>query len=166
MKIFKKVSKHCCINAIQFNLCGISIPANSIIYKSDEEKTMYICSKFPRNYHGKTSSVILNVVWYDWELRQVGSTTLKNCPISEALYNVWVNINKPQSRLNPVYDYEKMMDHERRKKSGTGGVRLSKKSDEYTTDNLRYNQVTESAYWANMHNAKSGNASIIASSIR
>ena len=63
-------------------------------------------------------------------------------------------------------DYENMMKHDRKNKRGTGGVRLSEKTDEYTTDAVRYKQVTELAYWANLSDSKSGNASVVASSIR
>ena len=70
-------------------------------------------------------------------------------------------------------DYQNMMKHDRKKKSGSGGVRLSAKSDEYTTDSLHYKQVTEPAYWASMgigYNGRpctnSGNASVVASNIR
>ena len=45
-------------------------------------------------------------------------------------------------------DYEKMMDHPRKKKSATGGVRLSEKTDEYTTDAVRYKQNSVYAYYS------------------
>ena len=154
---------------MQFSIYDITIPANCVIYNSVSENTLYICPHFP-DYAGKPENVNLRVIWYDYEMRTIGDTFLKNCDISIALFNAWINASKPHTRKirheTTMRDYEKMMDHPRNKKSATGGVRLSAKSDEYTTDAVRYKQVTECAYWANLNNSKSGNASVVASSIR
>ena len=169
-KIFKKLSiDNCYINTMQFSIYDIIIPANCVIYKDTSERTLYICPHFP-NYAGKPENVNLRVIWYDYEMHTIGDTFLKNCDISIALFNAWINASKPHTRkiLHEITmrDYEKMMDHPRKKKSATGGVRLSEKTDEYTTDAVRYKQVTECAYWANLNDSKSGNASVVASSIR
>ena len=176
-KIFKKLSiDNCYINTMQFSIYDIIIPANCVIYNDTSESTLYICPHFP-NYAGKPENVSLRVIWYDYEMRAIGDTFLKNCDISIALFNAWIAASKPHTRKirheMTMRDYEKMMKHDRKKKSGSGGVRLSAKSDEYTTDSLRYKQVTEPAYWASMgigYNGRpctnSGNASVVASSIR
>lgn len=168
--IFKPLQyPNCYINMAQFNIYDMTIPQNSVIYIDTCEKTMYICTHFP-NYNGDAKNVVLNVAWYDLELQTIGATTFKNNTVSIALFNAWKNANKPHARKIhhelQFCDYENMMKHDRKKKSGSGGVRLSAKSDEYTTDNLRYKQVTECAYWANLNNSKSGNASVVASNIR
>ena len=169
-KIFKRLSeKNCYINTIQFFIYDMTIPANCVIYRHELEKTLYICPHFP-NYAGKPENVALRVIWYDYELHTIGDTFIKNCDVSIALFNAWINASKPHARKihheMTMRDYEKMMDHPHKKKCSTGGMRLSKKSDEYITDAVRYKQVTESAYWANLENSKSGNASVVASNIR
>ena len=169
-KIFKSLQySNCYMNIAQFNIFDIIIPCNSIIYIDVCENTMYICSRFP-NYSGDAKNVILNVTWYDYEMHTIGTTTLKNCDASIALFEAWKSASMPHTRKirheMTMRDYEKMMDHPRKNKRGTGGVRLSEKTDEYTTDAVRYKQVTEAAYWANLNNSKSANASVVASSIR
>ena len=169
-KIFKQLQySNCYMNTAQFNIFDVTIPCNSVIYIDVCENTMYICSRFP-NYSGDAKNVILNVTWYDYEMHTIGTTTLKNCDASIALFEAWKSASMPHARKIrhniTMRDYEKMMDHPRKNKRGTGGVRLSEKTDEYTTDAVRYKQVTESAYWANLNDSKSGNASVVASSIR
>ena len=169
-KIFKPLQySNCYMNTAQFNIFDVTIPCNSVIYIDTCENTMYICSRFP-NYSGDAKNVILNVTWYDYEMHTIGTTTIKNCDASIALFDAWKSASMPHARKIrrniTMRDYENMMKHDRKKKSGSGGVRLSAKSDEYTTDSLRYKQVTESAYWANLSNSKSGNASVVASNIR
>ena len=176
-KIFKSLQySNCYMNTAQFNIFDVTIPCNSIIYIDVCENTMYICSRFP-NYSGDAKNVILNVTWYDYEMHTIGTTTIKNCDASIALFEAWKAANMPHARKIrhniTMRDYENMMKHDRKKKSGSGGVRLSAKSDEYTTDSLHYKQVTEPAYWASMgigYNGRpctnSGNASITASNIR
>ena len=166
-KLFKPVTYNCFMNIAQFNIYDIIIPANSMIYIDTCETTMYICTHFP-NYAGDPENVTLRVLWYDYEMRTIGDTFLHN-DISVNLFCAWINASKPRTKKiihkDNFSDYENMMRHSRRKKSGSGGVRIMKNCD-YTTDNLRYKQVTEPAYWANLNNAKSGNASVVASSIR
>lgn len=171
--IFKKIdifeSRDCYINIKQFNIYDVIIPAYSIIYKNTSEKTLYICTRFP-NYSGNPKNVLLSVVWYDWETRLLGQTVVKNCDVSITLFNAWVDANKPRAKrivhqMN-TRDYEKMMEHDHKKKRGTGGTRLTAKADEYTTDAIRYKQVTEIAYWEQLNDYHSGNASVVASSIR
>ena len=169
-KIFKSLQySNCYMNIAQFNIFDVTIPCNSVIYVDVCENTMYICPHFP-NYSGDAKNVILNVTWYDYEMHTIGTTTLKNCDASIALFNAWKSASMPHTRKirheMTMRDYEKMMDHPRKNKRGTGGVRLSEKTDEYTTDAVRYKQVTECAYWANLNDSKSGNASVVASSIR
>ena len=169
-KIFNPLQySNCYMNTAQFNIFDVTIPCNSVIYIDVCENTMYICSRFP-NYSGDAKNVILNVTWYDYEMHTIGSTTLKNCDASIALFNAWKSASMPHTRKirheMTMRDYEKMMEHPRKNKRGTGGVRLSEKTDEYTTDAVRYKQVTECAYWANLNDSKSGNASVVASSIR
>ena len=167
--IFKSLSNGCFINISQFSIFDVTIPSHCVIYNSISENTLYICPHFP-NYAGKPENVILNVIWYDYEMHAIGNTTIKECDVSIALYNAWINASKPKTRRIrheiTMHDYERMMDHPRKNKRSTGGVRLSAKSNNRTTDALRYKQVTEAAYWANLNNSKSGSASVVASSIR
>ena len=165
--IYRTSAYTCMLCNAQFDIVGVTIPRGALLCYDRENRQAYFCTRFPKNYAGSPSSVILNVLWYDCDLHEIGSTTLKNCDISIALYNAWLNASKPKTRrVRHEIDYERMMDHDRKNKRGTGGVRLSAKSDEQTTDALHYNQVTEAAYWANLNNSKSGNASVVARSIR
>lgn len=169
-KIFKQlIINNCYINIAQFSIFDIVIPANCVIYNDALENTLYICTHFP-NYAGKPENVNLHVIWYDYEMHAIGNVFLKNCEISIALFNAWINASKPRPhkimRSMSMRDYEHMMEHPRKKKCATGGVRLSEKSDEQTTDAVRYKQVTELAYWENLFDSKSGKASVVASSIR
>lgn len=169
-RIFKPLSiDNCYINIMQFSIYDITIPSHSIIYNDTSEKTLYICTHFP-NYNGKPENVNLRTIWYDYEMWKIGDIFLKNCDVSIALFYAWKIAGKPHSRKihheMTMCDYENMMKHPRKKKTTTGGVRLFSKLNEYTTDAIRYKQVTEDAYWANLENSKSGNASIVANSIR
>ena len=117
---------------MQFFIYDITIPANCVIYNDTSESTLYICPHFP-NYAGKPENVNLRVIWYDYKMRAIGDTFLKNCDISIALFNAWITASKPHARKIrhkiTMRDYEKMMDHPRNKKSATGGVRLSSRID-------------------------------------
>lgn len=158
---------NCFISIKQFALLGITIPARSIMCK--EESTLYICNRFP-NYEGDAKNVILNVAWYDFLTGTIGSTTIKNCNVSISLFNAWIKYNKPEAlpikhKLN-MHDYQNMMKHSQKKKKGSSGVRLLKNSENCTTEKLKYKQVTEAAYWCNLYETHSGNASVVAQSIR
>lgn len=152
MKIFKKLSiDNCYMNTMQFALYDITIPTNCVIYNDIQESTLYICQHFP-NYAGKPENVNLRVIWYDYEMRAIGDTFLKNCDISIALFNAWKNASKPHARKIrheiTMHDYERMMDHPRKKKSSTDGVRLSSRIDAQTTDAIRYKQNSVYAYYS------------------
>lgn len=157
----------CALINAPIKIAGEIFPKNTILCYDSENKIAYFCLHFPK-YQGDVKNVILHVTWYDCDLCEIGGTILKNCPVSIALFKAWNFANTPRSqKVDMNNDYEQMMQEcILKKKHGTGGVRLSAKSDEYTTDSLRYKQVTEAAYWANLKNCRSGNASVVASSIR
>lgn len=169
-----KYHNNCYITTKQFKLRDITIPKNTIAYYAQNEGVIYFCAHFPR-YNGKAQNIFLRVAYFDFAMRQVNECVIQNCVASVSLVNAWKSASmphaqKPQQTINLN---SMMQDCIRRKKSGSGGVRLSAKSDEYTTDSLRYKQVTEPAYWASMgigYNGRpcinSGNASVIASNIR
>lgn len=151
-KIFKPLQySNCYMNIAQFNIFDITIPCNSVIYINVCENTMYICSRFP-NYSGDAKNVILNVTWYDYEMHTIGTTTLKNCDASISLFEAWKSASMPHARKirrnMTMRDYENMMKHPRKKKSATGGMRLSSRIDEQTTDAIRYKQNSVYAYYS------------------
>ena len=154
------------INA-PIKIAGEIFPKNTMLCYDSKNRIVYFCTHFPK-YQGAAKNVILHVAWYDCDLCEIGGTILKNCPVSIALFKAWNFVNTPRTkRVHINNDYENMMqDCIRKKKHGSGGVRLSAKSNQYTTDALRYKQVTESAYWEHLEHFKSGNASVVASSIR
>ena len=169
-----KYHSNCYITTKQFKLRDITIPKNTIAYYAQNEGVIYFCAHFPR-YNGKVQNIFLRVAYFDFAMRQVNECVIQNCVASVSLVNAWKSASmphaqKPQQTINLN---SMMQDCIRRKKSGSGGVRLSAKSDEYTTDSLRYKQVTEPAYWASIgigYNGRpctnSGNASVTASNIR
>lgn len=147
----------------QFYIYDESFPAGTFIYYDRENRTAYFCTHFP-NYNGNPANVTLNLIWYDLDLHEIGSTVLKRNYVSNALFKSWKMTGCP--RIGRVYsecNYERMMSHERKKKAGTGGTRITKYVPE---SRMQYKQVTESAYWANLNSAKSGNASVVAAGIR
>lgn len=151
-KIFKRLPiENCYINTMQFSIYDITIPTNCVIYNDIKESTLYICPHFP-NYAGKPENVSLRAIWYDYKMHTIGDTFLKNCDISIALFNAWINASKPHARKvkheMTMRDYEKMMEHPRKKKSTTGGVRLSEKTDGQITDAIRYKQNSVYEYYS------------------
>lgn len=169
--VYRLKKQYCFIDCV--------FPKNTLIYF--DYNTMYLCDHYPAKYKGIPDNLILNFTWIDLGTQFIGHTTIKGGTICEDLWLAYSSLGTKELAKNDTQnlrcpekicheltadDYKNMMRHDRRKKSGSGGVRLSAKSDEYTTDALRYNQVTESAYWANLNNSKSGNASMIASNIR
>lgn len=168
-KLFKNITPSVAVSQYQFTLIDVTFPVGTYVFTDRKNKIAYLCTHFPKNYHGKRDNIILHVTWYDLESRLLGVTTISHCRESRELFAAFQANNekttgKIRHELNDA-DFENMMRHERRKKSGTGGVILGKFCGQ-TTDNLRYKQVTELAYWANLDNARSGNASIVASSVR
>ena len=168
-RLFKNIQDNVSISLYQFTLIDTVFPVGTYVYTDRKNRIAYLCTRFPRSYHGMPSRVILNVTWYDFDTHFLGSTTLQNCKESLALFKAFQSNNGLNAgrvvREFSDSDYENFMRHERRHKRGTGGVILGKNCGQ-TTDNLHYKQVTESAYWANLDNMKSGNASVVASSIR
>lgn len=163
-KIKSLLIPNCYIVVNQFSIYDLYIPKNAIIYNNKREKTMYICTHFPTKYNGKAENVRLNVSWYDYETRNIGTITIKN-HISTALYESWINASRPHTHKihheMTDKDYEKLMYQPTKKKKQTGGVRLSKNSDIFT-DGIKYKQNSVYAYYENLDNFKSGNASMIA----
>lgn len=66
-------------------------------------------------------------------------------------------VSKNQNRIN-FNSAKDMMKHERVQKSRSQGIRV-------VSDNMKYKQVTVYAYWENLNNPKSGNASVVCSNI-
>lgn len=175
--IFKKLSvSRCYMARTQIYLYDFVVRANSVIYV-DSARIMWICDRFP-NYAGKPENVRLQVAYFDLETHEIGHAFIQGCRASIALFTAWKGASKPHTKRVKCAltsaDYEDMMRHDRKHKHGTGGVRLSAKTDATVTDSLKYNQVTEPAYWANMGvNSytgeackNSGNASLVAASIK
>lgn len=164
IKSFKPLhDNNCYIAMVQSRLFDVTIPKYSIAYYHNKEHTLYICTHFP-NYTGKVENVRLNVLWYDLQMGTIGETTVQRCDVSIALYNAWLNASKPKTRkIYHEIDYEKLMYAPPKKKKATGGVRLSEKTDAITLDSIKYKQNTVYAYYENLYDAKSGNASMIAS---
>lgn len=159
-KYFHAIDEDCYINSIQCRIYDTIIPANSVFYHDSDDSTVYICSHFP-NYNGNINKLIIPIFWYDYSKKQCGSTLLKN-KISVRMFIAWDLWGRPKAAHVKSCNYENMMKHDRRHKHGSGQRVVSNTM----TDSLRYKQVTEAAYWANLYNNKSGNASVVASNIR
>lgn len=168
MKKLCELFNNCYLVTDQFWLAGFPIKKGSIAFL--ESGILYFCDSFPKKYAGSMARLILRVNCYDGDTRVITADIMRGNTVTYALYSGWIKAGRPTAqkfkRDLGMRDYEHMMDHDRKKKRGTGGVRLSAKSDEYTTDSVHYKQVTECAYWENLNNSKSGNASVVASWIR
>lgn len=169
--ILQKIDKYCCILTQQYTIHGVTFPKNTVVFPDDS--TIFLCYKFP-NYHGNSKKVYLQVWFLHGNDMQMAEISDK---ITCVLFNAWEKAGRPL----PVYkksemsmrDYENAMKHDRKKKSGSGGIRL--RGNEIVPENqMRYKQVTEPAYWAYMgvdsftgvSCKNSGNASVVASRIR
>lgn len=165
-KMLYRAGENCYLTVCQFDLLGVTIPKNSFIYV-DKNRIAYFVRHVPK-YAGNPKNLILHVLCYDLDTRMLSRDIIKGGEIASAIQAAWYDTSKPHAakpqHMVTMRDYENMMKHDRKKKRGTGGERLI--NDEQTTDSLRYNQVTEYAYWANVYDSKSGKASVVASSIR
>lgn len=151
----------------QIQLVGIAVPKHAIIYKNEYEHTLYICTHFPKNYAGRAKNVRLLCQYYDYMTYESNTVELCHNVMAARMFKAWENAFKP--RAKSVYhepDYSALMKHDRKRKNGSGGVRLNAYNDTICTEQIKYKQVTEAAYFANLNNAKSGNASVVASGIK
>lgn len=175
--IFEKLSApRCYITRTQVYFYDFVVRANSVIYV-DSAQILWTCDRFP-NYAGNPKNVRLQASYFDLQTHEIGRAFIQGCRASIALFTAWKGANKPHTRRMECAltdaDFADLMRHDRKHKRGTGGVRLSAKVDATITDSLRYNQVTEPAYWANIgvnsytgETCKnSGNASLVAANIK
>ena len=151
----------------------------SFMVFDENDSMIYFIMRFPYERH--TS---IKALWYDVTRNNCGTITFSYGNIhmttrEKWLYSILLSCVKTgdfpeQCRpCNSIIattlkqpDYSRMMqDVIRRHKHGTGG-QIIMRHPENDLGNLRYKQNTEVAYWANLNNIKSGNASIIASNIR
>lgn len=147
-------------------ISGKQFPAGSIMiidnyYSSFGAGTdVYICTNFPANFKG--SNPVLKLWTYNentgfWEM------DLYRNNITKMIFKLYKEKHPKINNKTFVTDAEaiRMMDKEIIHKGGSG-------SRDYkgTVNNpVNYKQVTTYAYWANLDNAKSGNASVVASHI-
>lgn len=143
----------------QLTIKGVTIPANTIYYI--EDNVYYFCAAFPRNYQGIYHNARLKFVWYDATSDTIGDTVLSRCKVSRECYKAFLKHNKKvvPRKIHHEPNYERMMSHARKKKNGSGGVRLI--NDAQINPPMKWREVTEEAHWA-----FSGNASIVASNCR
>lgn len=124
---------------------------------------LYICDSLPRFYKGNNPRLRVSV-WTDggfWE-----SDLIQN-GISRIIWRKFVECGRRKTKADPLSltddQARDLMKHERRKKNGGGGSRISTSE---INGSLAFRQVTELAYWENLYNARSGNASVVAANIR
>lgn len=148
-KKFKKLSDNCFITIKQFNLLGVIIAKNSLVYENKDENTIYICKRFPRNYKGSLRKMRLPFLWVDIEASTIGDIVIGG-EIVQELYFAWLSSSCPKQCVyhkNTMQDYSQMMKHERVKKKGSGGVRLLKDASQEMTDAIRHRQSSQYAYY-------------------
>ena len=122
---------------------------------------IYVATKIPASYKGKNPLLTLHVYsdcTGSWE------TDIFRNKISLKIWDAYLKHNKPEIDQNFVTDQDaaNMMRHDRKHKSGSG----RRDFVNTITDSMRFKQVTELAYWENLNNSKSGNASVVAAHIR
>lgn len=150
MKKLVELFENCYMVTDQFWLAGVPIKKGSIAFL--ESGILYFCDSFPKKYAGSMARLILRVNCYDGDTRVITADIMRGNTVTYALYSGWIKAGRPTAqkfkRDLGMRDYAAMMDHERRKKSQTGGVRLSARIDEQTTDGLRYKQNSVYAYYS------------------
>lgn len=135
---------------------GLVIPKNAVCVINDG--IYYFAWNLPCEF---PTSGILQAVYLIPERGEIGSVYLKNEPEKAALITAYKRAGYPYSPMPYNENYAALMRHSRKNKRQNGGRLCNSEGGV-----LRYKQVTEDAYWANLYDNKSGNASIIASSIR
>lgn len=148
-------------------LYGKCFPAGSVLlvnsYTSSFSSGMdvYVATKIPGSYKGQNP--ILTLYVYS-DVNGMWTKDIFHGIITRKIWNTYLKFGKPE--INKLYIPDEkaleMMKHERRHKSGAG----AREYKNAINGSLAYKQVTELAYWANLNNSKSGNASVVAANIR
>ncbi len=146
---------------------GRQFPAGSVMVIDDYYSSfgaasdIYICVRMPRNYSGNRPMLS---VWSYNEHTKFWECDLYRNKITEIMWKFWAKSGRPKIRRDFLSDDEatEMMKTYSRKKAGVG----SRDRKNVINNPVAYNQVTEYAYWANLDNARSGNASVVAANIR
>ncbi len=166
MRYFKDVHNYqACILKRDKMLNGKTFPSGSIIvidnYCSSfgEGHDIYICTQFPRHYNG--NKPILKLWTYN-EGIDLWETDIFQNEITRLICKVYATSAPKISKLfMEDSQAEKLMKKETVCKQGKGG----RIRDNIINNPVNYRQVTEYAYWENLNNAHSGNASVVASHI-
>ena len=149
---------------VDMKVCARYFCKNSVVVIDDYRggHDIYVCSKFPAAYKG--NNPFMDVWAYDefsgWQLFIFFQNN-----ITRIMWDVFCQNGKrtPRRERLTITDGEarRMMKTETVKKSGSG----SRICNNSINSPVAYKQVTSYAYWANLDNAKSGNASVVASNI-
>lgn len=113
-----------------FELCGSEyvynklFPMGSVVLKL-ENGNLVVCTKFNMPHKAPIRTSVFFADKNQWV-----KCVMKNALTEE----IWRYYFKKKRENNPAYNgnYEKMMAHSRKKKAGTGGVRLGKFCDQVT----------------------------------
>ena len=159
------------------------VPAGTFMVWNTAKSTMYFVVRFPYVDAKGVFHTSIKALCYDMVSNAYFMTfSARNLDLSrheKALYNFLldtfhhgnfpagcrpcnsvIKLREKHENYNAI-----MQDAIRRPKHGTGGRPISR-HPENDLGSLRYKQVTEAAYWANLYSMKSGNASVVAANIR
>lgn len=139
-------------------ICDKNFPAGSIIII--DENNIYICENLPCNYKGDNPFL---TIWTYNECTGFWEKEICRNSITKMIYDAYIKAGKPQRNkyfLSDIQTEGIMKKENIRHKKGSG-----RRINNSTINNpVRYKQVTQYAYYANLDNCKSGNASVVAAS--
>jgi hypothetical protein len=148
---------------------GKKFPAGSIIVIDDyyssfgESSDIYVCTKLPHNYNGNNPTLTL---WTYNEFTGFWERDIFQNKVTRMIWSAYVKTGKRKINTDNFITDEQAVDMMKCKntvhKSGSG-TRINNNT---INNPVQYKQVTSYAYWANLYDVKSGNASVVASNIR
>ena len=94
---------------------GKQFPMNTVILHNEKNGVEVFCSNFGKQ-NGKIT-VLIHIPNHKKFLK----TEMRN-EYTKEMYNYYLSLQKPSQKLN----YKQMMAHDRKRKTGSGGVRLGK----------------------------------------
>lgn len=133
----------------------LKIPADSVILRY-ENGVIVVCRHVPKRYGNMTLEC--------YDPNRKGKSWIKFAESQNEFTSLIWKYHKHERKMHGYYqcNYKSMMKHDTVHKKGSG----SRICDNQINGPLKYKQVTELAYWENLDNFHSGNASVVAAGIR
>lgn len=140
----------------EFYIHGLRIPTDSVVLRY-ENGVVVVCRHVPKRYGNMTLEC--------YDPNHIGKPWVKFPDMqNEFTVLIWKHRRRERKHQHGYYkcNYNRMMKHDSLHKKGNG----SRICDNQINGPLKYKQVTELAYWENLDDFHSGNASVVAAGIR